>query len=65
MAVALVKKSFAVVQQNGLSFLLDSAGNTKATGIVQTADKKSHLVVDLTGEMTKELLEVDAIVLVR
>ena len=53
-------KSFAVVQHDGVSFNLDSAGNAKAAEIVQKTDKKSSLAVVVTGEMSGNTIKVDS-----
>lgn len=54
-------KSFAVVQRNGLSFYLDSAGNAQAVELVRKTGKKSVFPVVITGEMTKNTVKVDSI----
>jgi hypothetical protein len=58
-------KLFAVVQQSGVSFKLDPAGNAKAAEIVRNAAKKSRLVVAVTGEMSNHTVKVDSIALLR
>ncbi len=54
-------KSFALVQQDGSSFTLDSAGNAKASELVRKAGKTSWLVVSVTGEAKKHTITVDSI----
>jgi len=54
-------KSFAVVQHDGLSFNLDSAGNAKAAEIVRKAAKKSSWTVVVTGEISGNTIKVDLI----
>src|SRR5581483_7927496 len=54
-------KTFAVVQQNGLSFRLDPAGNLKAAELVRDAGKKAHYAVTVTGQMSKNTVTVEAI----
>jgi len=51
-----------VVQQNGEMFKLDAAGNAKAAELVRDAAKKSRLHVTVTGEMSKDTVRVDSIV---
>lgn len=54
-------KSFTVVQQNGLSLNLDAAGDAKAASLVRNAGKKSLFLVAVTGQMTRNIVEVDTI----
>jgi hypothetical protein len=54
-------KSFAVVQHDGRSFELDSAGNAKAAEIVRRTPKKFSLAVVVTGEMSGNRIKVDSI----
>ncbi len=54
-------KSFAVVQRDGLSFHLDSAGNAQAAELVRKTGKKSVFPVVVTGEMSKNIVKVDSI----
>jgi len=58
-----MSKSFAVVQQSGEMFKLDSAGNAKAAELVRKTEKKSALRVTVSGEMSKATVKVDSIVL--
>jgi len=54
-------KLFAVVQQSGQSFKLDSVGNAKAAELVRKTGKKSSFVVAVIGEMSKNTVQVDSI----
>ena len=54
-------KSFAIVQHDGVSFNLDSAGNAKAAEIVRKTARKSTLAVVVTGEMSGKAIKVDSI----
>ncbi len=54
-------KSFAVVQHDGVSFRLDSAGNAKASEIVRNNAKTSSLGVVVTGELNGNTIKVDSI----
>jgi hypothetical protein len=54
-------KSFAVVQQSGEMFKLDTSGNAKAAELVGASGKKSRLHVTITGEMSKDTVRVDSI----
>jgi hypothetical protein len=56
-------KRFMVVDQDGLSFRLDSSGNAKAAELFQkTARKKeSYFQVVVTGEMSKDTVTVASI----
>jgi hypothetical protein len=54
-------KSFAVVQHDGESFKLDSAGNAKASEIVRNAGKKSSWAVLVTGDVSGNTIKVDSI----
>jgi hypothetical protein len=54
-------KFFAVVQHDGVSFKLDSAGNAKASEIVRNNAKTSSLAVVVTGEMSGNTIKVDSI----
>lgn len=56
-------KFFSVVQQDGMSFTLDSGGNAKAHELLLESGKKSRYRVTVTGEMTQEILKVDTITL--
>ena len=54
-------KSFTLVPETGPTFKLDSAGNTKAAQFVQGIGKKTLLVVNVTGAMNKNTIQVDSI----
>jgi hypothetical protein len=55
-------KSFALVQQDGSSFNLDSAGNAKAVELVRTTTgKKPPFIVTVTGEARQHTITVDSI----
>ena len=58
-------KSFTVIEEEGPNFKLDAAGNTKAAELVSKTDKKSHLLVTVTGDMNKGTVNVTSISLVR
>lgn len=54
-------KSFAIVDFDGLSYKLDSAGNAKAADIVRGIGKKSHVAVAIDGELDKHTIKVASI----
>jgi hypothetical protein len=54
-------KSFALVDHDGLSFKLDPAGNAKAAEIARQAVKKQFLKVVVTGEKSKDTIQVNSI----
>jgi hypothetical protein len=58
-------KSFSVVQHDGLSFNLDSAGDAKAAELVRKNGKKSLFAVAITGEMSEHTITVDSISMAR
>ena len=58
-------KSFAVLDQDGLSLNLDASGNGKAAELVRSAGKKSVREVAVTGEKTGNTLKVDSISIAR
>ena len=58
-------KSFAVVDQNGLSFSLDGSGNAKAAELVHSAGKKSIGEVIVAGERTRDTVKLDSISIAR
>jgi hypothetical protein len=58
-------KSFTIVQSDGLSFTLDSAGNAKAVELVRKAGKQSRFAVVVTGEENKNIIKVDSISVAR
>jgi hypothetical protein len=57
--------SFAVVQQVGMTFNLDSGGNDKARELVLKAGKKSPFMVSVTGDVTEDTLKVNTIFLAK
>lgn len=54
-------KSFAIVQPDGLSFKLDSAGNAKAAELVRNTGKRPRFTVAITGERSGNTIRVDLI----
>lgn len=58
-------RSFVVVQHDGLSFRLDSAGDAKAAELVRNTGKKSRFFVVITGESGKDTIRVDSIATAR
>jgi hypothetical protein len=58
-------KAFAVVQTDGTKFDLDAAGNAKATELVRASAKKSVIAVVVTGERTKNTIQVGSIAVVK
>jgi len=54
-------KSFALVQSDGVSFKLDTAGNAEVAELVRQTAKKSPLAVTITGETNKSAIKVDTI----
>jgi len=58
-------KSFALVQSDGSTFKLDSAGDAKAAELIRTTTKRSRLAVAVTGEMDKDTIQVDSISMAR
>ena len=54
-------KSFALVQFDGQSLQLDSAGNTKASELVRKSGKRHPFNVVITGEMAGKSIKVDSI----
>ena len=58
-------KLFAVVQSDGPSLKLDSAGNAKAAELVRNIGKKSPLAVAITGEINRDTIKVDSISIAR
>jgi hypothetical protein len=57
-------KSFSIVGDDGFGLRLDPAGNAKAAEIVQQTGKKNRLEVTVTGETSKDAIEVDSLALV-
>jgi hypothetical protein len=58
-------KFFEVVLSDGTRFRLDTAGNAKALDLVRNLGGRSTVVVDVTGEMKKNIVEVSAISLAK
>jgi hypothetical protein len=58
-------KSFAVVDSDGLSFKFDTAGNAKAATLIGKSGKKSRLFVNVSGEMSRNTIQVNSISIVR
>jgi hypothetical protein len=58
-------KFFAIVQTDGLSFKLDSAGDAKAAELVRTTGKQPLYRVAVTGSVNKKTINVDSIAIAR
>jgi hypothetical protein len=58
-------KTFVFMQQNGLDFRLDGAGNAKAAEFVRNVGKKAASLVTLTGERSGGFIQVTTIAPVR
>jgi hypothetical protein len=59
-------KSFTLVDENGLTYKLDSAGDSRAADLIGNAARKSPIKVTITGEIAaKRTIKVDSISLVR
>jgi hypothetical protein len=54
-------KAFTFVQQDGSAVDLDAAGNQKAMDFVAKTGKQSRYWVSVIGEMTQNVLTVDAV----
>jgi len=54
-------KSFAVVQPDGQTFVLDSAGNVKASELVRQAGRKHFYEVAISGEFVGKAIQVESI----
>jgi len=54
-------KSFTLVDHDGLSYKLDSAGNAKAAEVVRQTGKKVPMEVKVAGEQDKDTIQVDSI----
>jgi hypothetical protein len=54
-------RSFSLVQREGPSFTLDSAGNAKAAELVRQTGKKSLFLVSISGELRQKSILVDSI----
>ena len=58
-------KLFTLVQPDGQSFKLDSAGNTRAADIVRKGNPKLIFVVNVTGEQHNHFIIVNTISMLR
>ena len=58
-------RSFAIVDPDGRTFQLDPSGNGRVADLVRQADKKSRLLVTVTGEKRKKTVSVDSISLAK
>jgi len=58
-------KSFTIVDHDGMGFRLDTAGNAKAAEIVPKTGKRHALEVTVTGEMSKNAIEVASITIAK
>ena len=56
-------KSFEIVDYDGYVYKFDSAGDSKAAQLLQTAGKKSTYVVDVTGLVSQNTIAVQSIAL--
>jgi hypothetical protein len=54
-------KFFSIVGQDGFGVRLDPNGNAKAAEIVQQSGKKHRFKVSVTGEKSKDAIEVGAL----
>jgi hypothetical protein len=54
-------KSFAVVQSDGRTLRLDSAGNAKASELVRSSTKRRLYYVDVNGERSGDEIKVESI----
>jgi hypothetical protein len=54
-------KSFAIIQADGLSLALDSAGNARAAKFVRNAGRKQRIAAVVTGELKNSTIRVDSI----
>jgi len=55
-------KSFAIVQYDGLTLNLDTAGNAKAADLVRKGGKKkARFAVVINGEQSRNTIKVDSI----
>jgi hypothetical protein len=57
--------TFAVVDPDGVSFELDSAGNQKAAELVRQTGRRPIFSVTVTGEKHKDTVKVDSISVAR
>lgn len=53
--------SFAILDSDGESATLDPAGNTKAAELVSQVGRKSPFLVTISGEMSKNTIDVQSI----
>lgn len=58
-------KSFAIVQRDGEHFDLNPDGNEKATHLLSTAGKKYQYIVNVTGEITGQTIQVETIAMAK
>jgi hypothetical protein len=58
-------RAFAVVQQDGAIYKLDSAGDLKAVELLRKTGKRSRFPVAITGEMSGSIIKVDSISVAR
>jgi hypothetical protein len=58
-------KSFALVQSDGPSLKLDSAGDAKAAELIPKTSKKFRLNVAVTGEVSSNIIKVDSIAIAK
>jgi hypothetical protein len=58
-------KSFAIVDPDGRTFQLDPSGNNRVAEFVRQTDKKSRLLVTVTGDKCKNTVSVDSISLAK
>jgi hypothetical protein len=54
-------KAFTVIEPSGQYFRLDSAGNTQAAALLQRTGGGNGLYVTVTGELTKNTINVNSI----
>jgi len=53
--------SFTIVEPSGMSFRLDSAGDVQASELLRKTGRRSGVYVNVTGELTKNMIEVNSI----
>jgi hypothetical protein len=54
-------KYFEFVDRDGVNFRLDAAGNAKAEEVVRNNGKQKYLEVTITGEPSKQTIQVESI----
>jgi hypothetical protein len=54
-------RTFVFMQQDGLDFRLDGAGNAKAAELVRNIGKKASSLLTVTGEKSGRLIQVKSI----